>query len=51
MTLAGSEDITGLLTAWSEGNKEALSRLIPAVYPELRRIARLENLTCRYEAD
>src|SRR5215471_15616313 len=36
----GSQDITGLLAAWSEGNGEALSRLIPAVYPELRRIAR-----------
>lgn len=36
-----SQDITGLLVAWSEGNEEALSRLIPVVYPELRRIARL----------
>jgi RNA polymerase sigma factor (TIGR02999 family) len=36
----GSQDITGLLAAWSEGNDEALSRLIPVVYPELRRIAR-----------
>ena len=41
MTPAGSQDITGLLAAWSEGNEEALSRLIPVVYPELRRIARL----------
>jgi RNA polymerase sigma-70 factor, ECF subfamily len=41
MTLAGSEDVTGLLAAWSEGNEEALSRLIPVVYPELRRIARV----------
>jgi RNA polymerase sigma factor (TIGR02999 family) len=41
MTLAGSQDITGLLAAWNEGNEEALNRLIPAVYPELRRIARL----------
>lgn len=40
MTPAGSEDVTGLLAAWSEGNEEALSRLIPVVYPELRRIAR-----------
>lgn len=37
----GSEDVTGLLAAWSEGNEEALSRLIPVVYPELRRIARV----------
>lgn len=41
MTSASSEEITGLLAAWSEGNEEALSRLIPAVYPELRRIARV----------
>jgi RNA polymerase sigma-70 factor (ECF subfamily) len=41
MTREGSQDITGLLAAWSEGNGEALSRLIPMVYPELRRIARL----------
>ena len=41
MTPAGSEDVSGLLAAWSEGNEEALSRLIPVVYPELRRIARV----------
>ena len=41
MTPAGSEDVTGLLAAWSEGNEEALSRLMPVVYPELRRIARV----------
>ena len=41
MTPAGSQDITELLAAWSEGNEEALSRLIPVVYPELRRIARV----------
>lgn len=35
-----SRDITGLLAAWNEGNEEALNRLIPVVYPELRRIAR-----------
>jgi RNA polymerase sigma-70 factor, ECF subfamily len=40
MTPAGSQDITELLAAWSEGDEEALSRLIPVVYPELRRIAR-----------
>ena len=37
----GSEDITKLLAAWSEGNAQALGRLMPVVYPELRRIARL----------
>jgi RNA polymerase sigma-70 factor, ECF subfamily len=41
MTPASSEEITGLLAAWSKGNEEALSRLVPAVYPELRRIARV----------
>src|SRR5262249_54968276 len=41
MTPEGSQDITRLLTAWSEGNAEALSRLVPMVYPELRRIARM----------
>ena len=41
MTPADSHDITALLAAWSEGNEEALSRLIPVVYPELRRIARV----------
>lgn len=36
-----SQDITGLLAAWSEGNEEALSRLTPLVYPEIRRMARM----------
>ena len=40
MMVEGSQDITGLLAAWSEGNEEALNRLIPVVYPDLRRIAR-----------
>lgn len=38
------QDITGLLVAWRDGDKEALGQLIPAVYPELRRIARLHLL-------
>ena len=33
-------DTSGLLAAWSRGDEEALNELIPAVYPELRRIAR-----------
>ena len=33
-------DITQLLAEWSEGNKEALDRLMPLVYDELRRVAR-----------
>jgi RNA polymerase sigma factor (TIGR02999 family) len=35
-----ARDVTDLLRAWGEGNKEALDRLIPLVYQELRRIAR-----------
>lgn len=34
------QEITSLLAAWSKGDEEALNRLIPVVYPELRRIAR-----------
>src|ERR1043166_7642237 len=33
-------DITELLNAWSNGDREALDRLTPLVYDELRRIAR-----------
>ena len=32
-------EVTGLLVAWSHGDKEALDRLAPLVYDELRRIA------------
>ena len=32
-------DVTGLLIQWSEGDRSALDRLIPAVYDELHRIA------------
>jgi len=38
--LSGTSDITRLLRAWSEGNKEALDRLTPLVHGELRRMAR-----------
>jgi DNA-directed RNA polymerase specialized sigma24 family protein len=31
--------VTQLLVAWTNGNRAALEELIPAVYPELRRIA------------
>jgi RNA polymerase sigma factor (TIGR02999 family) len=34
------EDITGLLLAWGGGDREALDRLMPLVYQELRRLAR-----------
>ena len=33
-------DVTQLLQAWAEGDREALGRLVPAVHTELRRIAR-----------
>jgi RNA polymerase sigma factor (TIGR02999 family) len=33
-------DITELLAAWADDNKDALDRLIAVLYPELRRIAR-----------
>jgi RNA polymerase sigma-70 factor, ECF subfamily len=32
-------EITGLLRAWTGGDREALERILAAVYPELRRIA------------
>jgi RNA polymerase sigma factor (TIGR02999 family) len=34
------EEITQLLSNWREGDGEALERLVPLVYPELRRMAR-----------
>jgi RNA polymerase sigma factor (TIGR02999 family) len=33
-------DVSGLLQAWSEGDRTALDRLAPIVYDELRRLAR-----------
>src|SRR5262249_44186504 len=33
-------EITGLLRAWEDGDREALNRLMPVVYDELRRAAR-----------
>ena len=40
MTAEGPRDISGLIAAWGDGDEQALSSLISAVYPELRRIAR-----------
>jgi RNA polymerase sigma-70 factor (ECF subfamily) len=40
MAVKGSEDITELLKAWGSGDEDALSNLMPMVYPELRRVAR-----------
>jgi RNA polymerase sigma-70 factor (ECF subfamily) len=34
------EDVTQLLRSWSDGHQEALERLVPLVYAELRRLAR-----------
>ena len=36
----GREDIGAWIAAWGEGDEEAIGRLMAAVYPELRRIAR-----------
>jgi RNA polymerase sigma factor (TIGR02999 family) len=36
----GTHEITRLLLAWSEGDGEALDRLAPLVYAELRRLAK-----------
>jgi RNA polymerase sigma-70 factor, ECF subfamily len=35
-----SEEITALLVSWSEGDRQALDRLMPVVHTELRRLAR-----------
>ncbi len=35
-----TDDITGLLAAWKDGDEEALKRLVSVVYPEMRKIAR-----------
>jgi RNA polymerase sigma factor (TIGR02999 family) len=40
MDLVEPPDISALLAAWGGGDTQALPRLISAVYPELRRIAR-----------
>jgi len=39
MGTVSSNDVTQLLLAWSNGDKEALNRLIPLVYVELHRLA------------
>lgn len=40
MATSSGGDISRDLLAWSQGDQNALNRLISAVYPELRRIAR-----------
>jgi RNA polymerase sigma factor (TIGR02999 family) len=37
--MSGLGDVTVLLSAWREGDQEALEKLIPIVYSDLRRIA------------
>ena len=37
---APTQDVTGLLQEWRAGNADALERLLPLVYDELRRVAR-----------
>jgi DNA-directed RNA polymerase specialized sigma24 family protein len=34
------QDVTGLLQQWQAGDAEAMERLLPLVYNELRRVAR-----------
>jgi len=40
MTTRSTHDVTLLLQAWSQGDEEALQKLIPLVYRELRQAAR-----------
>ena len=40
MTNSEQNDITAMLAAWAEGDKDALDRLTSCLYPEFRRIAR-----------
>jgi len=38
--MASSDQLTQLLVAWTEGDKRALEQLTPAIYNELRRLAK-----------
>ena len=40
MSETSSQQITQLLLAWGDGDKEALDKLVPLVYDDLRQIAR-----------
>jgi RNA polymerase sigma factor (TIGR02999 family) len=40
MAQASSENLTGLLLAWSDGDQTALEKLTPHVYAELHRLAK-----------
>ncbi len=39
MSTPSSNEVTGLLIAWSRGDREALTQLMPLVYDELHRLA------------
>ncbi len=39
MSKSSSQELTHLLLAWRQGEREALNKLIPVIYEELRRIA------------
>jgi len=39
MAARGQTDITAMLAAWRDGDRNSLDRLVDLVYPELRRIA------------
>ncbi len=47
MTVERLRDLSGLIAAWGNGNEQALDRLMPLVYPELRRIARRHMARCQ----
>ena len=39
MTMPAASDVSGLLAAWSQGDRAALDRLMPLVYEHLKRLA------------
>jgi len=39
--MTAERDISGLIAAWGQGDERALRSLVSAIYPDLRRIARL----------
>lgn len=41
MTASGTNELTQLLVAWSEGDESALEKLIPIIHAELHRLARV----------
>jgi hypothetical protein len=38
--MSGDHEITELLEWWGTGDKQALDRLMPRIYDELKRVAR-----------